>query len=418
MREEIHKQESDFKTLGFVADIADIIEKINNIDSDKNDCLVAETTMLSSVSELSYDERLNTDKEFYAQEMEKITGKRRTHTKIDVLKIEIIPEKSGKMLRIDPELGRLAIHLKEAYLLRVWAIAQDITRNGSGDGRIDKNLFLRDLRLSYGVTFTDRRFRQWIVSGNDIYWSDTGEYLYISGRETLARIMTERAIATCPQAIETNRPGVNDMFVESGGSLSTFEAHLYEAWFSYRENPIIARATLSMLFGRDKKTLLRWEKHLPQLEIITNYHHTVEIDIAPVGAQISLTTRNQILYVKQASNTYRAKTRQHTKRGSSSKVRKISNEVLRIQKSGGCVPKRYFDSENKARQFSKKHGSSVMVFLGFNRFGQGIWELTPDGICETSHLSRVNHKKESAYRSANFSDYAGYIEGQRGVFCA
>ena len=162
-------------------------------------------------------------------------------------------------IRVEPELGRLAIALKLAAPFRFWCILRELTRKEQGSGQVRRGA-LRTALTKYNVEITNDHFSRIIRDGEGVFW-DIDRYqenLYVRSPQRVAPILTEIALRISPKLIETNPPGVRDMYINVSGSRAVFEAALYAGWMAYREAPTISRKVLASLFGRDEDTLRRW----------------------------------------------------------------------------------------------------------------------------------------------------------------
>lgn len=220
---------------------------------------------------------------------------------------------------------------------------------------------------------------------------------------------------------------LKDVRLSLGGSLEQFEARLYLGWLAAKDDPKIARATLSRLFNRDKRTLRRWEKRLGEkkLQRIEAYAQIADPQetyfpehsftyVAAVrdgpGAPVELKER----VAWQLPNTYRTSgIRQHTKRGQGRKVLAKSKTSAGLQpldvKAEGTRrnpglprnPRHYFESGKRLRSVSRKYGEATdhrrYLWLGVNRRGHQIYEPSENGFPETYANERAGGKAEGRH---------------------
>ena len=151
---------------------------------------------------------------------------------------ETLPEVPPE-IRVEPEIGRAAIHLNKAAEYRVYVIAREITRSGDGSGRTTKKAVKKWLR-AYGVEYSREHFSRLLRAGEGLFWNRSYQHLYIRNPAHVAAYMAK----IDPSVFETNRPGTRDMYLPPTGTHEQWEAMLYVGWLAHRENPTIARETL------------------------------------------------------------------------------------------------------------------------------------------------------------------------------
>lgn len=322
-------------------------------------------------------------------------------------------------VRLDPELGRLAIGLKQAAALRLWALGRDLVRQGSGAGWISRKAFSQALARS-GVTLSSRHLRRLLADGAGRFWNlhDQRVYLYSPAKVSVHLMRLARENGASP-LIETNLPGVRDVYVPVGGSLAQWEANLYAAWLSHRGNPTIARDTLWKLFGRDPDTLRRWERERLG-DVVTVRRNDVQCaedqqsawDSIPGHAYYYLAyTRGEVgRWQRQTrirwriANTYLvgAGYRQHLHRGQASKVRRalrreMEDQPADIRRGGALRERLYFDESDHLKRYRRRHGSNQrgrFLWRGENRHGHGIFERSEAGEYQTYPNERAHPRAE------------------------
>lgn len=329
------------------------------------------------------------------------------------------------VIRLDPELGRLAVGLKQAALLRVWATARSLVRDGSGAGWVSRAA-LYELLERLGVQISHRHLRRLLTEGAGRFWNLHSKrvYLYAPWRAALHLVQLAENQG-CNGLIDTNLPGVHEVYVPAGGSLAMWEAHLYGAWLSHRSDPTIARDTLSKLFGRDPDTLRRWERERLG-GIVTVLRNDVQCgedqqtawDYIPDHAYYYLANvldedgswRRETRIRWRMANTYQVKTyHQHHKKGQARKVRGIIKKETDIQpadnKRGGAPGLRlYFATPKHLKSYSRKHGLNPcgrFLWRGENRRGQGIFERSEYGEYMTYPKERAYPRQERQWGIQN-----------------
>lgn len=320
-------------------------------------------------------------------------------------------------MRLDPELGRLAIGLHKAALLRLWVIGRYLsTTSHSGRGWLDLDDFWAAL-APLGVLYTRRHFRRLVRAGEGVFWTCTYNRIYFSGVGRLAGWLTACAVNQQPDLVATNRPGgMKDVVLPVAGSLERWEGLIYAGWLAAKENPIIARDTLATLFGRTVKTIRQWERDRLQ-HIVT--HRPCYAQVADPQANTAFIPEHSYAYVASTHtpgqwqvqhqirirwrlpNVYMSVIRQHPRRGQSRKVRTISNTILELQPlietAEGLPrnPRRYFETAKHVRQVVRRYGAGERyLFLGRDRCDHNIFEPTEDGYPMTRAGERVKTRQE------------------------
>jgi hypothetical protein len=323
-------------------------------------------------------------------------------------------------MRLDPELGRLAIGLHRAAYLRLWVIGRHVsTKRHSGRGWLDLADFWAAL-APLGVTYTRRHFRRLLTAGENIFWTTTHNRIYFAGVQKVAESLTQCATRQQPDLVATNRPGgMKDVYLPVDGTLERWESLIYAGWLAAKGNPIIARDTLSALFGRTVKTIRQWERDRLQA-IVT--HRPCYAQVADPQANAALIPAHSYAYVARTHapgqwatkheirirwrlpNTYMSTIRQHHRKGQSRKVRTITNAVVDFQPSedtAGGLPRnsrRYFENAKQLRRLVRRYGveqGERYLFLGRDRCDHNLFEPSQDGYPGTQVNERLMLKQES-----------------------
>ncbi len=324
-----------------------------------------------------------------------------------------IEETPAIFIRVDPELGRLTIALHLANLFRIHTIARDMTRQAKGSGFVSK-ASLRTVLVEYGVRYTRRHFNRLLREGDGLFWTLAPKGIHIYSTKRAAKVLTPPALEIDPALLETNQPGVRDVYLSPSGSLEQWEAMIYAGWMTHRNDPTISRETLEVLFGRSQDTLRRWEQNRLE-DIITirkNYSQSViddELWDYFEGSQAYLAEvwwngekHQQIRLMWRMPNTYKTKgIRQHAMKGQASKVRGTVNYELGQpadkRRGGRHSPKLYFDSAEKLKAYVRKRGGVRYLWRGENGHGHGMFEPNTSGFGMTSATERADFKIEYAY---------------------
>jgi hypothetical protein len=313
-------------------------------------------------------------------------------------------------IRVDPELGRITIAINLASHFRLWVIARELTRAHNGSGWVSKKA-LRAALARFNISYSDFHLRRLLQEGQGLFWNLSPKRVYIRSSRFLSRELTRQTLATNPDLVSTNRPGVRDVYLSPSGSLEQWEATLYAGWLAHRNNPTIARETLAALFGRSGDTIRRWE-HNRLSDIVSirkNYSQSritgEAMERLPEHAQSYLAnvyqgkTAQEIRLYWRLPNTYQvAAIRQHPRRGQASKVRKAVNAEFdhpaAMWRGGLQRLKLYFDHPQRLRAYARKRGGVYYLWLGENKHGQGIWEPTSTGFPDTRPRERAGFKPE------------------------
>lgn len=327
-----------------------------------------------------------------------------------------------ELVRVDWELGRLAIALHRAAEFRLWSIGRDITRQQSGSGVILKAELVKRTETG-GIGYTRRHFNRLLAAGEGLFWHVHGEKLYLRSSQKVAQAITEQAREQ-GLLVETNLPGVRDVYVEVYGSLERFEAMLYAAWIAGRGQKrelTISREVLSQLFGRHENTIRRWEKNRLKMLIarranfaqcpdIDRYFYHIPAHSQPYVCRVRIDDKptEEIVRIRwQLPNTYTSSLKPHAHRGQAGKVRrKVTTDIPADTKRGGPC-RHYLTPEELKRRFRSRAfrlglkgdvNRPVMVFLGMHqRSKQGMFEITNSGFWFTHANERVKPEREQRF---------------------
>lgn len=359
------------------------------------------------------------------------------------------PQPDVREVRVDPELGRVALGLNLTAPLRVWLV---LRQHFGQPGWTDRQTLYAALQGA-GVTLSRRHFNRLLKEGEGLFWGLTGNgRVHARGIIRVVKEITARALAENPDLVATNTPGVRDVYLRVDGPLTAFKARLYAGWLTHRENPRIARATLCKLFACTRETLWAWEALLPRtLEVIPSYTQ-IALDprdderlagCIPAHAYNYLTRHNQVRIRWQSPNVYRTRLlRQHPRNGQSRKARVAAAKVIRdsrpAEKSAGgrpdnrrlafgrdhWEPRQYFASAACFRAFVRRQGARAQaapldgqrsVFRGYDRREHAIYELALDDELLTGAWERISVRKEAVWRRAEDRHRAGWMQARGGA---
>jgi hypothetical protein len=308
-------------------------------------------------------------------------------------------------IAVDPELARLAVGLNQAPHFRLWVILLQMVRN-TNKLRISR-ADLEAVLPQYSIRVSERNLRRWLRRGHGLFWELTDKFVYFTGYETISCRLVEMAVKNnLPDLISTNQPGKRSMYIDVSGSLQQFEAHVYAAWLAYRENPTIARSTLSALFNREPRILRKWDQ-LAGVEVITNqaqFHPDYFADTPKHAYMYQAATgngRSETHFRARMVNTYHAPSiRQHGKRGQSRRVYYAVEKYLEsIEPTGNCeqgrgsnaltgglkpIGRRYFADSAKARRSAKRNGDRQRYIALGVKHKRMVWDYSPDGRQRTT----------------------------------
>lgn len=358
-----------------------------------------------------------------------------TYKQIFGVKPTILPVHKPKLIRVDWEMGRLAVILQRAHQFRLWILSREITRSADGSGVIHRRVLWQNVQAC-SIEYTKRHFNRLLKDGEGLFWHCAGKKIYISGIQPVARDMTwmaeEQAIPT-----ETNLPGNREVLLDLSGSLEQWEGMLYAGWIAGRSlkgkwDVTISREVLSSLFGRDETTIRRWETtrlyhilHIRQnvAQYAGENPHLGDVPdhAQPYVARINTTASkaHEVRLMWQLPNTYHAEIISHSHKGQAAKVRKAvqSTDDPADNKSGG-QNRRYFQSPKKlkARHHSRKFrmgllgdvNRKVYVYLGTHRNSKrGVFEYTAE-----KHPITHPDERESMAWERDYFDGEGAVERQ------
>lgn len=345
-------------------------------------------------------------------------------------------------VRVDVEVGRLAIALQKASEFRLWVILREMARRDRGTGKIARNALYAELE-GFGVAITRDHYSRLLRRGRGIFWrfDEVTQVLYINSSRTVAPFLVEAALKKNKNLVATNLPGGKDMYISTAGSHEAFEAELYAGWMSYRGDPTISREVLETLFHRSGDTLRRWENTRLEntIQVRENYaQYEPEAgtwpDFIPDHAYPYLANTKReglfaqvIRYRWRIPNTYKTTgIRQHPRRGQNAKVRRIVHRLL-DQASGGFprseqsvqptnflgqeIEKRYFDDAKKLKRYIRKTGASErLLWRGEDKYGRGVFEPTLS-YGHTRPNERVRYKEEYRHLKRMQEKIRTYVAG-------
>lgn len=321
--------------------------------------------------------------------------------------------KINSTIRIDPELGRVAVALHLSSEFRLWTVVRDMIRQLQAEGKPD-NYVMVDALISalktHGINYTRANVRLLLKNGqNRGFWTIHAGRVYITGVKRVAAILTRMAIDN-DIPVDRDKPGIRDWYIRVSGEIGEFNAHVYAAWLAANDNPTISRQTLQALWNRERPTLQTWER-LAKIKTIENYAQTKEIedpripDHAVSGRMRESAESTTIGYRWQRPNTYSApkKLREHGHKGQARKVRKTVNVVCETAQhpdsmaGAHSVGVRNFDSLKAYRAAWRRDSRRDVpidahtdyLFLGAVRIRRrgkliGTWELMGSREPQTS----------------------------------
>ncbi len=340
-------------------------------------------------------------------------------------------------VRVDPELGRLAIGLNLVAELRVWLV---LRHRFGAPGWTDRQTLYAALETA-GVRHSRRHFNRLLQQGAGIFWGLSGDgRVWLRGYIRVVRSITRLGLQNNPDLLHTNYPGVRAVYLRVDGPLKVFKARLYAGWLAYRENPKIARATLCRLFACTRETLWAWEATLGRtITVVPSYTQTAVdpreddriVDYLPDHAYAYLTRHNEVRIRWQSSNVYHIRLiRQHSHKGQARKARvAAAKEILSLRpaenRAGNCPERQfafgrghweerqYFASADGLRRFlrwGQARGLAAedlitpatprYVFRGVDRNEHALYELALDGWPCTGANERISIRREYVWRRA------------------
>jgi hypothetical protein len=309
-------------------------------------------------------------------------------------------------LRVDPELGRLAVLLALTQPFRLWLIGRELTRDADGSGQITTSALTAAMKR-FGVTCDARTVRRLLACGDGTFWNRDRNRLFLRSWGYVAVQLTTEAARRRGARLERNRPGRREIHASVAGSKERFEAQLYAAWLTARQNPTISRGELTALFGCDKKTLRRWEKkHLvgivkPRANFAQCPDWETFYDVIPehaVDYRAAVRHNGRTQYTRrlrwQLPNTYLTTgLKEHHRAGQARKVRRAVNAELSLPAPfgrGGPL-KLYFDKPEYLHRMLRKNPEAGprYVWRGEDQSSKGIFEINETGFPLTHAKERV-----------------------------
>lgn len=326
----------------------------------------------------------------------------------------ITPETSSttipEELRIDSETARIAIALNYTTQHRIWTIIRNCC--GSANHITMKDLL--ELLPHFNIEHNKRYLNRLIKKGLGIFWmlsTDKSTLYYRSSRRVGAGLVCAAKKQNQSHLYETNLPGGRDVWIPTNAatqSLQSWKAYIYAAWFAWRDNPTIARATVAMLFNATKETQLNWHTLTTNVLAIVNndaQSTTGDKEQIPAHATQYMTWDKKLRYHWQTSNTYISTLRTHHAKGQARKIREQAaaiafDQPVDVHKAQTATKRQsaWFDrSHRPQRKFHTSLGKlkqllkteerskyprgfrkqTMFVYLGFNSNGTGIWEYIP-----------------------------------------
>ena len=232
-------------------------------------------------------------------------------------------------IRVDPEIGRLAIALKQAPLHRLWAVMRAV--QGS-QGYITREALETQLDALH-IHYNRRYLRQLLRDGNGRFWglAERGRKIFYRSAQKVGVMLVRLAASLGRHELyATNLPGGRDVWLPVLPDLADWEAGIYGAWMAWRRDPVIARDTLAALFGRTPDTFRAWEDRLgSRLHVRANHAQSTcsdPVQLPPHAAQY-LTHDNQRRYHWRLPNTYQSAFRVHHCKGSARKRRELAGRA-------------------------------------------------------------------------------------------
>lgn len=320
-------------------------------------------------------------------------------------------------VRLDPELGRLAVARREFVPLRVWLYAHAAQ---DGSGRIDRETLFNHL-ITLGIVTTRRAYDHILKQGERRYWRGRGRNLWLVGYKALAERLVTAALETRAELVSTNRPGRRKVYLDLSGSLKEAQAQVYAAWLydkaqerfivtgsglkAIRTGLTISRETLKRLWRRSKNTLLEWE-HLTGVTSEPNFaqHDDPTAAAVPDHAYLCQDKRGREFASWRLPNTYHApEVKQHSHAGNRRKIRAAVNATVEATEqpvfvcADGAQPtgrfyfadkqtkRGYVSAFTSIKRHLRKHGDTDRrhyAKLG-RRYGVNVYECST-GIPHTS----------------------------------
>ena len=230
-------------------------------------------------------------------------------------------------LRCDPELARIAVGVKHAYLFQRWLVLAELNRTTGKQGytRAEFDTALRQ----YGVKGCDAYNARLLRRGHGFYWTLHNDMVYPSSYVSVAKELIKHAARHgLHDLYATNAPGsMRPMYIRVSGTAADFEAVTLNAWYAARNNPTISRMAICALFNRSEGTLRQLERRAG-IQITTNMVETTDSSAVPLKPDGSLRSdvyrtieNGRTVYHYRLANTYTStRCKQHCHRGQSRKV--------------------------------------------------------------------------------------------------
>lgn len=282
---------------------------------------------------------------------------------------------------VDSELGRLAIAVHMAALLRLWIVAREVSKQlHGGSGWLDDDSLWFAVQEIPGYQITRRHYRRLIQKGAGLFWSRHNDRLYLIGIAKVAENLTiEAGLRGLSDVIKSNSPGgLKSAYMPISGNLEQFESHIYAAWIASKRHTTIARDTLAALFNRTANTLRQWESaHLADtMRIIPNYAIVEDpANPSPADRHFSRRVKRQVY---QMPNTYISRHRQTMRNGQRGKVKQAVNG-LNLGAEADTFRRLYFATRTGARDHHRRHGNETNTYLfSQNDRGKNYWYRTAD----------------------------------------
>lgn len=319
---------------------------------------------------------------------------------------EPLPLPTPAYIKACTELVRIAIALHLGLLIRLWLVMSEMARETNATGFTRKEI--KEALQRYNVKFSGRNLSRWLNIGlaDGVFWTyDTRtKRYYHRGYESLVRSMIDECDRAGREYLYiTNYPGQRKPMLINVASdnLKQFEAFAYGAWVASRENLIISRINLLMLWGRTSPILRTWET-TGAVDVMANYAYCDETnhDAIPRNedgtwrADVHRTTLNgRDVLAWQLPNAYTASVTQHPGKGqlrtTYSRLKRYveTSQAASVCEQGGDAPggrnrnvKRYHQSNKGARNSFALHGErDRYVFKGRWNTRYGYFEYTPTG---------------------------------------
>ena len=312
------------------------------------------------------------------------------------------------MLRVDPEIMRIATGLGLVPQCRLWAL---IRHTGGARGYVTLDA-LQQLLAEQAIHHSQRYLLRLLRKGAGLFWgiARNGRIFYRGAARVGVALVAHAKAENRYELYETNLPGGRDVWVPFKADLQEWKAYVYAAWFAWRQHPQIARSTLCGLFGVSKETLLNWENALPE-GVLSTRHNDAQSAVTdpaqlPAHATQYMTWDKQIRYRWQTANTYISSLVVHAHKGQARRVRERAGREAfglpvnahQAHPSPGCwfdrshrTLRRYHTSLSRVQRFARlearieaRNGSprgfrkqEMYLWRGTNAQGCGIYEYIP-----------------------------------------